>query len=593
MTKEANSGQSANPPKQRALVLQGGGALGAYEAGVLEVLCRKLIEDDKESNRQDRLLFDIVAGTSIGAMNGAILVSQFLETNSWEKSAEKLQEFWINQLSVKSLDISELSKPWYNKWIEGKSSAASGEAARRYYSVKKLLLGQVPNNMYSSCLMIEDKRFFDHLYQEKDPNDENQDCKDPNCKKTNCLNNDWFLHSLKPLQDSIENYAKFPISTTFGDKNSNTHLQEPRLLVFSVDVAEGVTVTFDSYPKADGSRKSEYGKYTPGKGYENVISYDRGIDIEHVMASGTLPEFYYYARVPTNEIKQKNEEDKRCMTDKSKDNNIRYFWDGGLLSNTPMIELLDAHRQYWTGVENKGKIPDLDVYIVNVHTSKIDMSILPEDYDGVKDRHKDILYGDRTSHYAEKMAHLITDYAGFVTQIRELVDEAISQVNDENKKRELHERLEAVLSTKTISKDSKNVVRKYEDLIRDEFNLNLVMRIERTNYINSISYKTGDLTLKTINKLIKEGKCDAWFSIIRKEINDMKLGDSDRNSLVEKFEKAMQNLRNSDYEDNNSETYHLLSEFIKAAKSIDKKSKMHDAARLVKSAEALVMATLC
>jgi len=30
------------PNKQRALVLQGGGALGAYEAGALIVLCKEL-----------------------------------------------------------------------------------------------------------------------------------------------------------------------------------------------------------------------------------------------------------------------------------------------------------------------------------------------------------------------------------------------------------------------------------------------------------------------------------------------------------------------------------------------------------------------
>ena len=41
---------------QRVLVLQGGGALGAYEAGAFK--------GDKENP-----LFDIVAGTSIGAIN--------------------------------------------------------------------------------------------------------------------------------------------------------------------------------------------------------------------------------------------------------------------------------------------------------------------------------------------------------------------------------------------------------------------------------------------------------------------------------------------------------------------------------------------
>ena len=32
---------------QRALILQGGGALGAYEAGVLKSWCRELIKKDK------------------------------------------------------------------------------------------------------------------------------------------------------------------------------------------------------------------------------------------------------------------------------------------------------------------------------------------------------------------------------------------------------------------------------------------------------------------------------------------------------------------------------------------------------------------
>ena len=33
--------------------------------------------------------------------------------------------------------------------------------------------------------------------------------------------------------------------------------------------------------------------------------------------------------------------------------------------------------------------------------------------------------------------------------------------------------------------------------------------------MNTISGKTDDLTLKTINKLIIEGKCATWFSVIR------------------------------------------------------------------------------
>ena len=138
-----------NVPKvQRALVLQGGGALGAYEAGVLNILTRNLRMEDKENGEKNRLLFDVIAGTSIGAMNGAILVSQYLETKSWDKASEELEKFWTDQLSIKSLDIGELNKPWYDEWMKRNQTAASEEGCQRYYSVKKLLLNQAQNNMY-------------------------------------------------------------------------------------------------------------------------------------------------------------------------------------------------------------------------------------------------------------------------------------------------------------------------------------------------------------------------------------------------------------------------------------------------------------
>ena len=53
---------------QRALVLQGGGSLGAYEAGVYQALYERLTKRDKERGIRDRPVLDIVAGTSIGAI---------------------------------------------------------------------------------------------------------------------------------------------------------------------------------------------------------------------------------------------------------------------------------------------------------------------------------------------------------------------------------------------------------------------------------------------------------------------------------------------------------------------------------------------
>ena len=51
------------PKIQRALVLQGGGALGAYEAGVLNILTKYLRIEDEENGEENRLVFDFIAGT--------------------------------------------------------------------------------------------------------------------------------------------------------------------------------------------------------------------------------------------------------------------------------------------------------------------------------------------------------------------------------------------------------------------------------------------------------------------------------------------------------------------------------------------------
>jgi len=64
-------------PDQVALVLQGGGALGSYQAGVYQALDTAGIE------------IDWIAGISIGAVNAAIIAG-----NPSERRLERLREFW-------------------------------------------------------------------------------------------------------------------------------------------------------------------------------------------------------------------------------------------------------------------------------------------------------------------------------------------------------------------------------------------------------------------------------------------------------------------------------------------------------------------
>ena len=239
------------PDKQRALVLQGGGALGAYEVGVLKVLCRKLIENSG-IERKDNPLFDIVAGSSIGAMNAAVLVSNVVKRHkTWEQAVGVLEDFWTNQQNGLS------STPDISKWLSDggkqKTFRASAEAVRRYYSVKEYGLNGTPN----VCSAPEGESDFKFA--------------DPD--------NTWHIHDIDPLQHTIEGYSKDDDSEKLIIATS-WNKREPRLLVISVDAGDGKTVTFDSYHRKEDPK--------------NGVYEGDGITIDHIIASGTIPHIYKF-----------------------------------------------------------------------------------------------------------------------------------------------------------------------------------------------------------------------------------------------------------------------------------------------------------
>ena len=75
-------------PKRRALVLQEGDSLGAYEAGAYRAIYEFLSKRDADEGKKGRSTFNIVAGTSIGAITAAVLVSYVVENQTYEGSAE-------------------------------------------------------------------------------------------------------------------------------------------------------------------------------------------------------------------------------------------------------------------------------------------------------------------------------------------------------------------------------------------------------------------------------------------------------------------------------------------------------------------------
>src|SRR5688572_2354219 len=112
---------------QVVLVLQGGGALGAYQAGVYEALCGAGIEPDW------------VIGTSIGAINAGLIAG-----NARENRLPRLREFWkrveqaspLGNFTTFACGIPAFFSPRSLAW--GGTQARVGLDAASFYSTEPL-----------------------------------------------------------------------------------------------------------------------------------------------------------------------------------------------------------------------------------------------------------------------------------------------------------------------------------------------------------------------------------------------------------------------------------------------------------------------
>lgn len=458
----------SNNPK-RALVLQGGVALGAYEAGVVKALCDELSIKAKD----DENIFDIVCGTSAGAINAALLVSYIVDSKRqrqhltikqrWYKATDHLIDFWHYLSSTPSLyywwpfysDIDRWKAAWDDRHRID-SNIATGEAARRYYSTKEFFYSGAPH-VFSSFNIKYDNRFSDTLYPPT---------------------NNWYLYNNLPLRDSIVKYSDFEDADHFRIK-TDAKKGEPRLLTVAVDVQEARAIAFDS-----DLCVSTYLQYdTLKKRYEeHKMNYPKGLTLKHVMASGSFPLYFTYEKIEE-----------------------RTFWDGGLLSNTPLRELLQAHRDYYYRPPSRSAIPELEVYVVNVWPSH--ERHVPSDYDGVKDRRNDITYADKTEH-DQRVALSITDYIDLFEKTKAIADEAIDTIPDQAKKSNLKQRLRNLLeNTDAKSTTRLGQTRKYKKLVEGKVKLTKITTIERIDDDpdSNISNKWADFSSKTISDMIQKG----------------------------------------------------------------------------------------
>jgi len=168
--------------------MQGGGSLGAYECGVYKTLARKGIK------------FDIIAGTSIGAINAAIIVG-----SKNDEPARDLEDFW--------LDVAERITP--QVFPDNIRCFVSSTYAAMYGNLKAF----VPVWFMMPYLNVSVNENL--LYHHKWP----------------------YIYSTTPLKSTLLRYVDLSKLTPSAVNNNNHH---PRLIITSTDIQKGESVTFDS-----------------------------------------------------------------------------------------------------------------------------------------------------------------------------------------------------------------------------------------------------------------------------------------------------------------------------------------------------------
>lgn len=249
------------------LVLQGGGALGSYQAGVYEALA------------EESALPCWIAGISIGAINAALIAG-----NPPERRVERLRAFW-------DLASSRVTFP---------SPTRSGEPRRWFNEMSAATVAMLGIPGFFEPRLIPPGIFW-------------PDTPDA-----------ISFYDTSPLRQTLLDLVDFDL---LNDRDNM------RFSVGAVNVLTGNFVYFDNR--------------------------DRTIGPEHIMASGALPPGFPPVFIDGEP-----------------------YWDGGLVSNTPLQYVLDASP-------NGG----LTIYQVDLFSARGRMPLTLPD---ALQREKDIRYSSRT-----------------------------------------------------------------------------------------------------------------------------------------------------------------------------------------------------
>ena len=380
---------------ENVLVMQGGGSLGAFACGVFKALVKQNIR------------IDIVAGTSIGAVNAAIIVG----SKSGNPEVD-LENFWMEISESTHRIIPDIfTHDWdiqSQMYIPKKISSASANAA--IFGVPKMF---VPR--WQSWL---------NLWNSED--NSSNSARNESFDKENFDPRNWtYLYDHSPLGKTLDKYIDFKKLNLAATKEELPSVL--RLIMTAVDVKTARPLIFDNTQLE--------------------------IKTKHILASAGYPIYGF----PWVEV----------------DDDV-YAWDGSLLSNTPIREVL------YVSPRN-----DKNIYIVENYPQKIDK--LPSNLAEVANRYKDIIFCDKDIDNI-KMSKLLTRHIRLIEELYEAFENNID-----------HSRMD--------NKQIQNIKREYETLIEKYgAEIKSFTRIIRSDVESPTILKNADFSPKTIKKLIEQGE---------------------------------------------------------------------------------------
>ena len=381
---------------ENVLVLQGGGSLGAFGCGVFKAFADRDIK------------IDIIAGTSIGGVNAAIIAG-----SKNERSEVALEQFWM-ELAENSVN---LSPPWQLAPGDG---SESGSYYSQYYQKANMSLNHALS-FYSSALYGNRRMFMPRWrpeYASTDPQYFRPD--------------EWtYLYDHSPLASTLEKYVDYGKLQPGGNPRA-------RLIITAVDVLTAEPLTFDSTRQP--------------------------ITVKHLLGTSGYPLYGF----PWVEVKKG-----------------LYAWDGSLLSNTPLREVMDA-----------APVTDKQVFIVENYPKEIER--LPQNLPEVYHRARDIMFSDKTAHNI-KMSKAITRYLQFIEELYEIVENNLEVCK---------------IDKQTLE----SINRKYQKMIKEHGaeikKIAYITREERFPYL----YENTDFSVAGIKNLIREGESKTKQVMQRMEI---------------------------------------------------------------------------